>query len=237
MRDIGPARPSHSHQPPHRHVVPGNTTQRPSSPGPAIPRVVERPPANRRNTLVFFYFAGPTLGIILSVIAFAVVSFLVNSGAIQQGGTGQTLANTLIFILGALSVSALPIGIILGIIDLSKRKRTIPATHSSASAAEMTLEASRGWNWGAFWLTWIWGVANGVPKSLWVWVPLWGFVYAFILGAKGNQWAWESGQWDSVEEFRSSQRKWAIWGLVVVGVIFVLYVLAAAAGSGSTPSS
>jgi hypothetical protein len=52
----------------------------------------------------------------------------------------------------------------------------------------------------------------------------------FVLGAKGNEWAWEKRRWDSVESFHSTQRKWAIAGLILYGVVILLSILAAAAG-------
>jgi ribose/xylose/arabinose/galactoside ABC-type transport system permease subunit len=53
----------------------------------------------------------------------------------------------------------------------------------------------------------------------------------FVLGAKGNQWAWQNKQWASVEEFQATQKKWAIWGAaLVVGipVIIVIFIILAA---------
>ena len=90
------------------------------------------------------------------------------------------------------------------------------------------------WNWGAFLLTWIWGIGNQVWIALLALIPLVGFVMMFVLGAKGNEWAWEKRRWDSVESFHSTQRKWAIAGLIVYGALIVIYVLAAIASAGET---
>ncbi len=46
-------------------------------------------------------------------------------------------------------------------------------------------------------------------------VPLFGLIMPFVLGAKGNRWAWRNGRWDSVEHFRRVQRNWAIAGVIV----------------------
>jgi hypothetical protein len=72
-----------------------------------------------------------------------------------------------------------------------------------------------GWNWGAFLLNWIWGIGNNTYIALLTLVPVVGFVMIFVLGAKGNRWAWKNGRWDSVEQFKRVQRRWAIAGLVV----------------------
>ena len=39
---------------------------------------------------------------------------------------------------------------------------------------------------------------------------------AFVLGAKGNEWAWRNKKWESVEHFHSVQKIWATVGLVIV---------------------
>ena len=71
------------------------------------------------------------------------------------------------------------------------------------------------WNWGAFLLNWIWGVGNNTFIALLVFVPFFGLIMPFVLGAKGSGWAWRNGRWDSIEHFKRVQRRWAIWGLVV----------------------
>jgi hypothetical protein len=73
----------------------------------------------------------------------------------------------------------------------------------------------RGWNWGAFLLNWIWGIGNNTFIALLTLVPVFGLIMPFVLGAKGNHWAWRNRRWDSVEHFRRVQRKWAIWGAII----------------------
>lgn len=83
----------------------------------------------------------------------------------------------------------------------------------------------RGWNWGAFLLTWIWGIGNNVLIALLMFVPLLNIVMWFVLGAKGNEWAWQHKRWDSVEHFRRVQRAWTKWGVIVTLAGFVIAVL------------
>jgi hypothetical protein len=71
------------------------------------------------------------------------------------------------------------------------------------------------WNWGAFLLNWIWGIGNNTFIALLTFVPLFGLVMPFVLGAKGSRWAWRNGRWDSVEHFKRVQRKWAIWAAII----------------------
>jgi H+/Cl- antiporter ClcA len=42
----------------------------------------------------------------------------------------------------------------------------------------------------------------------------------FVLGAKGSSWAWQNNRWDSIENFKRTQRKWAMWG--VLAPVFAL---------------
>jgi Cytochrome oxidase complex assembly protein 1 len=72
------------------------------------------------------------------------------------------------------------------------------------------------WNWGAFLLSWIWGVGNNTFIALLALIPIFGqLVMPFVLGAKGSRWAWRNGRWDSVEHFKRVQRLWAIWGVII----------------------
>ena len=84
----------------------------------------------------------------------------------------------------------------------------------------------RGWNWGAFLMTILWGLGNGVYwRSFLVIVPVVGIIMPFVLGAKGNKWAWQSKQWDSIEHFKSTQKKWALGGLLLFFATIALLVL------------
>ncbi len=83
-------------------------------------------------------------------------------------------------------------------------------------------EGVKGWSWGAFLLTWIWGIGNGVWISFLVLVPCLGVIWPFVLGFKGNEWAWQKRNWESVEEFKRVQKKWAIAGLIVFVCILAL---------------
>jgi len=83
----------------------------------------------------------------------------------------------------------------------------------------------KGWNWGAFFLNWIWGIGNGTYIAFLMFVPLVNFVMLFVLGAKGNEWAWQNKQWRDVDHFKSVQRKWAFSSLGILGVFFPLFFM------------
>jgi hypothetical protein len=99
----------------------------------------------------------------------------------------------------------------------------------------------QGLNWGAFLLNWIWGIFNGTMLALLCLIPFLNLIMAIVLLVKGNEWAWQNKRWDSVEHFKSVQRKWAIWGvgLLVAGILLscVFIVLAGVLGSLANTSS
>lgn len=105
-------------------------------------------------------------------------------------------------------------------------------------------EVLTSFNWGAFFLSWIWGLGNKTYLTfiIWAtilvsWVPLIGGLVplgvAIWFGMKGNEWAWQNKQWESVEQFHSVQKTWATWGLAlfVVGLVLgtLLFMLLGAA--------
>jgi len=87
-------------------------------------------------------------------------------------------------------------------------------------------EEIKGWNWGAFFLNWIWGIGNSTYVALLVFIPFVNFVMPFVLGAKGNQWAWQNRMWRDVDHFKSVQKKWRnaviILFFIVLPLFFVL---------------
>lgn len=86
-----------------------------------------------------------------------------------------------------------------------------------------------GWSWGAALLNWIWAIGNKVWIGLLAIVPGINIIMFFVLGMKGREWAWKTGQWESVDHFNRVQKKWSQWavGLTLVG--FVLGVVGAIA--------
>lgn len=82
----------------------------------------------------------------------------------------------------------------------------------------------QGWNWGAFLLTWVWGIGNRVWLALLALIPmpLVALAMAILLGVKGNEWAWQSKKWDSIEQFRRRQRIWLYWGIAALLAPLVL---------------
>jgi hypothetical protein len=113
----------------------------------------------------------------------------------------------------------------------NKTDTTIPNTSGQGLSAAVPPEL-QGWNWGAFLLTWVWGIGNRVWLALLALIPLplVGLAIAILLGVKGNEWAWNFKRWDSIEHFRKTQRIWMYWGLasllaplvLIIGIIMII---------------
>ncbi|HQK95325.1 MAG TPA: hypothetical protein PLD23_17650 [Armatimonadota bacterium] len=99
----------------------------------------------------------------------------------------------------------------------------LPPPAGADMVAPLVPTSTFGWNWGAFLLSWVWAFANGLIG--------WGLLGLFCncgwvniyLGIRGSQLSWERGRWTSVEQFRASQRTWAIVGLILL-LLWVLGV-------------
>jgi len=84
-----------------------------------------------------------------------------------------------------------------------------------------------GFNFGAFALNWIWAFAH----RLWGWgigilvgscLPIVSLGLAIYLGVKGNELAWKAKHFDSVQQFKDTQKAWTIAGIVVFCISIVM---------------
>ncbi len=91
----------------------------------------------------------------------------------------------------------------------------------------------KGFNWGAFYFNWIWGLNH--RKYLMLISLVIGFIpYVGILGLplviwygfQGNQWAWESGRFTTIEDMMACQKIWAKWALWIFLISLTLGVIA-----------
>ena len=88
------------------------------------------------------------------------------------------------------------------------------------------------WNWGAFFLGWIWGLGHRIYWPLIAFAPCFfpvgNIISKFVLGANGNKYAWRSRQWSSLDECKRIQRKWTQWGigiyLGVIGIAIIAFI-------------
>lgn len=87
---------------------------------------------------------------------------------------------------------------------------------------ETVPEEILGWNWGAFLMPWLWMWPNQVWYGLFCFIPHGWWLMAIALGAKGNEWAWKSRPWRSIEQFKAHQRGWAIAGILIGAPISIM---------------
>jgi|GEM_PF-4626364 len=86
-------------------------------------------------------------------------------------------------------------------------------------------QPASGWNWGGFFLPLIWGICHRCWIAWLVFIPILGpLVVPFILGFKGNDWAWNNKSWESAAEFNRVQKKWAKVGLILVIIKIAIVV-------------
>ena len=91
---------------------------------------------------------------------------------------------------------------------------------------------AKKFNWGAFLLTWIWGIGNKTYITCVILavlaIPLIGGIaslgFSIWFGIKGNEWAWQNKQFSSIQAFHENQKKWAIAGVIVTVIAILLYV-------------
>lgn len=127
------------------------------------------------------------------------------------------------------ALSALESGII---------QSSAPINNSLGGTFDLSLavpEEIRGWNWGAFLLTPLWLVSNRVWIGFLALIPIVGFPMAIAMGIKGNEWAWKSRRWESIEQFNTHQKRWAIAGIISgisvnlifwhLGILFLLSLI------------
>jgi hypothetical protein len=102
---------------------------------------------------------------------------------------------------------------------------TNSGVNDSGTGATAVLPAElRGFNWGGFLLSLFWAIAHNTWLGLLCLVPGIGWIMSFVLGFKGNEWAWQNRKWDSIEHFRATQKVWTIWGIIIAVLMLVLWI-------------
>lgn len=172
-----------------------------------------------------FLVIAPGALFLVAIIAFFFSSFIGS----EELYTVVRLVRVLAGLLGAIAVLtcmiALPIGVIL--LGVSARMFEGPADARSAQGTASVVPAEiKGWNWGAAGLGWLWGVSHNAWMSLLVFVPFVALFMWIVLGVKGSEWAWQSAPWQSVEQFKATQEKWKLWGILSLVLQFLPLIIA-----------
>lgn len=189
--------------------------------------------SSRNRKIGLSLIIGPFLGVIFALIGVVIIKavqglfFSDTSGNLPSGSIGNIVANLINWILiliGVVSVIGFIIGIPVGIIYLCKRDLVDGVNYDERSGDKensIVPTEIKGWNWGAAGLTWVWGISQGVWISLLAFIPIVNIFMWIFLGIKGNELAWKSQKWESVDAFISYQKKWRPWGIV----FFVISIL------------
>ena len=90
---------------------------------------------------------------------------------------------------------------------------------------------ARRWNWGAFLMGPVWGVANRTYLPLISLIPVVSFVWMFVCGRYGSEWAWRSNHYGAGDEvvFQAVQDSWRR-GAFFLTVLNALYLLISTIG-------
>ncbi|TVQ03040.1 MAG: ribonuclease G [Balneolaceae bacterium] len=80
------------------------------------------------------------------------------------------------------------------------------------------------WNWGAVFLSLIWGIGNKTYVAFFVLVPIINIFVLIALGYNGNKWAWRNKKWESIEHFKQVQKRWTYAGYVTFAIYIFLFI-------------
>lgn len=180
--------------------------------------------ANKAKALKWLIFSPLALVVILTM--YAIIDFVFKSmtAAGQNITMGENIIKVVTGFVGLFSIVLIIVGIGRAIYLLT-RKEAIDISNydqrSGKGSASVIPDEIRGWNWGSAGLGLFWGIYFGVWWVLLSFVPYVSYLMPFILGYKGSEWSWQSRPWQSVEQFKTAQKKWQTLGIV----FFVLTLL------------
>jgi hypothetical protein len=87
------------------------------------------------------------------------------------------------------------------------------------------------WNWGAFFQSILFGFANKAWMTFLCLIPFFNFVWIFVCGAKGEEWAWKSGEFQDEGSFHATMKSWnraGLLSLIILAVVVVIWLIAGA---------
>lgn len=91
-----------------------------------------------------------------------------------------------------------------------------------------TPQEVKGWNWGAFMYNIFWGLGNKTYLPLLCLIPIFNIIWIFVVGFKGNEWAWQKGNYRDVATFKAVQETWnraGLWQFILMIAGVVLWFL------------
>lgn len=99
--------------------------------------------------------------------------------------------------------------------------------------SQLPYDATKLFNFGAFFGGWLWGVINKVFYPLWqlilIFTPF-SLAFSLFCGLKGNEWALKAKNYENIEDFNSKQETqgiiFSIISLIVIpSLIFIIYTV------------
>lgn len=91
-----------------------------------------------------------------------------------------------------------------------------------------TPQEIKGWNWGAFMYNITWGIGNKTYLPLLCLIPVFNLVWVFVCGFKGNEWAWQKGDYKDTESFLKVQKTWnraGLFSFILLIALVIFYFL------------
>lgn len=143
---------------------------------------------------------------------------------------GLTIAKVISVVLGFLGIFAvlgILVGFVIAIVNFTHKELDTKTVYDERSGkgdlSEVPVEV-KGWNWGAAGFPILWGMYHSVWLGLLAFVPFVNYVWWIVMGIRGNEWAWKSMPWESVEKFKAAQKKWKPWGItwIILEILFVI---------------
>lgn len=125
-----------------------------------------------------------------------------------------------------------------GNIDADTPQAPPPQQEPQAAPGDAVPPEIQGFNIAAFLMNWVWCLGN----RLWVWgivvlivafipiVQIANLGIAIYLGIKGNELSWKTGRFTNVQQFKDTQRVWAIVSIVLLCLGVLLLILGLALG-------
>ncbi|MBQ8886255.1 MAG: hypothetical protein IJY61_00960 [Candidatus Gastranaerophilales bacterium] len=101
-----------------------------------------------------------------------------------------------------------------------RRKRRPDIINNSGRGNQPIIKlVSDKFNWGAFFLSWVWGLNYGKNITLLMipafFIPPVALLLSIWFGVKGNTWAWQHTRYKGIQEFHKIQKRWAKLGTFV----------------------
>jgi hypothetical protein len=114
---------------------------------------------------------------------------------------------------------------VMATIPTPTESNTAPTDVSNSTENSELPEELKGWNWGGFFFTWLWSINHKTWIGLISLISPINLIMMFVLGAKGNEWAWKNRKFESVEQFKAVQKAWTMWGIIFLAISLLLGVV------------